>query len=194
MSGPAYDPNQPPPPKSSNSWIWITLLVLLVLLVGCGGICGGCFWWAGKTVRQGAQNAMQSIELLALQASAINAINGNEEVSSKIGNVTSYDTPTLVGAYGMEQQTISCKFAIRGERETATATVTGTREAGSLRPTDIQVKFGDGTTVEVPPGEFTPDLNFDIGPEDGMPAEESMPDESAEPTTDEGSAETNDSN
>lgn len=93
MSGPAYDPNQPAPPKSSNSWIWITLIVLLVLLLVCGGVCGGCFWLAGKAATEGVQGAVQSLELLGLQASATPAIHSHPEVSEKIGPITGYDTP-----------------------------------------------------------------------------------------------------
>lgn len=169
MSGPTYDPNQPTPPKSNNSWIWITLVVILVLIVGCAGICGGCSWFLGKSVTEGVHALTQTAELLTLQTAAMPAIGSSAEVTSKIGNINSIDTPTLVGTYSLEQQNVTCKFAIRGERETATVTVTGTRDSGSLRPTDIHVKFGDGSTVNVPPGEFVPELNFDIETGGDMP-------------------------
>ena len=193
MSGPTYDPNQPTPPKSSSSWIWITLVVLLVLLLVCGGVCGGCFWIAGKGIREGAQAAVQSIELLGLQASAMGAISSHAEVAEKIGTITGYDAPKLVGTYGHEQPTVSCSFVVNGEKGSATATVTGTREAGALRPTDIEVKFGDGTSVNVPPGDFSPDLNFDIESQEGMSEDESTPpaEEMPEETA---PAEANDSN
>jgi hypothetical protein len=175
MSGPAYDLNQPTPPKSSNSWIWITLLVLLVLLLVCGGLCGGCSWWIGKSVRQGAQSAFQTIELVSLQDGAMNAISSNDQVAERIGTVTSYDPPKLVGKSGVEQPTITCRFAVSGERASATATVTGAREAGTLRPTDIVVTFGDGTSVDVPVGGFSSELNYEIEPQGSLPGEESLP-------------------
>jgi hypothetical protein len=186
MSGPAYDPNYPTPPKSSNNWIWIALAVLLALLLVCGGVCGGCVWVASKAAKEGMQGAFQSVELMSLQASSMPAIESNEEVKAKIGPVTGFDPPTLVGTYGTEQPSIACTFKVNGETATATATVTATREAGSLKPTDIQVKFGDGTTVSVPPGEFSPDLNFGIEPQetdatDAMPEEESMTEEVVTP-------------
>lgn len=175
MSGPAYDPNYPTPPKSSNSWIWITLLVLLAVLLVCAGVCGGCFWLAGKATTEGVQGALQSIELFGLQAAAAPALHSSPEISDKIGPITGFDPPKLVGTYGAEQPTVACSFVINGEKGSATAVVTGTRESGALRPTDIEVKFGDGTSVNVPPGEFKPDLNFEIGPELEPPSRESVP-------------------
>jgi hypothetical protein len=175
MSGPYYDPNQPTPQKSSNSWIWIALGIVLLVLVGCGGACAGMAFYVSRQASQGFQAIIQVAELAQLQASAFGAIQNNAEVNEKIGDVTGFDPPTLVGTYGPEQQTVTCSFTVNGTKGSATATVTGTRESGALRPTDIQVKFGDGTSANVPPGEYTPDLNFDIGPQEEMPGDGAMP-------------------
>lgn len=183
MSGPAYDPNYPTPPKSSNTWIWVVLIVLLVLVLGCGGLCAGCTYFA----RQAGQSLVQGVEIAALQVSTIPAIESHTEVQEKIGSVTGTGTPEVVGGYGMEKPTITIKFNITGEKGEAVATVTASREAGSLRPTDIQVKFADGSTVNVPPGEYTPELNFDIETDDSMPADQGT--DSGTPTTDDSAAE-----
>jgi hypothetical protein len=175
MSGPYYDPNQPTPQKSSSSWIWIALGIVLLILIACGGACAGMAFFVSRQASQGIQAMVQIAELSQLQMAAFGAIQNHTEVTEKIGDVTGFGAPTLIGMYGPEQPSVSCSFTVNGSKGSATATVTGNRESGALRPTDIQVKFADGTTVDVPPGEYTPDLNFNIEPQETMPADDSMP-------------------
>lgn len=176
MSSPTpYDLNQPQPPQKATNWVLWVIVGLVVALLVCGGICGGCAMLMQSAAQKGGGFVAQTMEGAMLQVSAMSSIQADPTVTEKIGNITGQGMATVVGPWSPDATSVVCTFEVNGEKGNATATVTGNKVNGALQASKIEVKFADGTTVDVPPSPQAPEFNFELEEQGNDPAMEATP-------------------
>jgi flagellar basal body-associated protein FliL len=153
-----------PPPQSSgggSSALKIILIILAVLLIGCGGLCAGCLYVAGRTAKEAGKAFEEFAKLGTAYANTQSAVTSDPQVIDRLGEpieMTSQAKRQNTGEYNTSGETF--QFDIKGPKGTAivSAVATAPDKNSPFKVTKITVTFSDGSVVDVqPPSEqFSP--------------------------------------
>jgi predicted small lipoprotein YifL len=159
MSNANFGSTPPAPQKSgSKTWLWILIAVLVVLpLVLCAGCCG-C---GGLAFMNAMKNAPPYVE-------ALQTVQANQQVVDKLGQPIEGGLP--MGNFNIQNNTGEADFTFTatGPKGAATVSVKAEMVAGTWRTTSLNVKFTDGSSIDLVGGD-EPMLPEDIQltPDDG---------------------------
>jgi len=172
----------PPPSSGGGNTLMIILVVVVVLGLICAGICGGCYWAVNTAINEGGK----AVTVLVLGTQAQMAVQQNDEVKAKLGEPLSFSE---VKNQKITAASSEFDFDVTGPQGTATVHVQASQTPSGPEIKVLQVKFADGTTVDVDPKvQFSPDVDM---PEDTFPginpSDFDAPDPSATPTAPESS-------
>jgi hypothetical protein len=149
------------PPQSSGggggSVLVIVLVVLGVLGLLCVGVCGlgyfGLRWGVQegqKVASQAAAEFQGAFEVGFLVVQAELAVANHPQVKERLGEPIQADASDAVDANGRKADAFD--FGISGPNGKATVHVASQQQAGSWKIQTIQVKFDDGSVIDVDPG------------------------------------------
>ena len=177
------------PPRSSGGGGSTVLIVVLVILgvvgVLCVGICALGFMGLSWGVQEGQKAASKAavefqgafeVGLLVVQAEM--AVAGHPQVKEKLGDPIEADVDSTAAPTGRKAEAFD--FGVSGPKGKATAHVTSMRQDGSWKIQTIQVKFDDGSVIDVDPNSAP---TFSTTPPDAIPSPAIPEDSSPVPAT-----------
>jgi hypothetical protein len=156
MSAPSQFGSSPQPAGGGGSSVLvIVLVVLLVLFVGCGGLCGGCLYFAGKgatAVQKGIDEGMKLVQLAAAYSTTESTVLSDPQVIDRLGQPIERTTePKRQNAGDLKPAGETFQFDIKGPKATAIVSAVATADSGPFKVTQITVTFSDGSVVDVKP-------------------------------------------
>ena len=151
-------PSQFSPPQQSSgggsSALKIILIILAVLLLGCGGLCAGCLYVAGRTAKEAGKAIEEAVKLGGAYDTTESTVRGDPQVIDRLGEpieMTSMPKRQNNGEYKTSGETF--QFDIKGSKGTAivSAVATAPDKTSPFKVTKITVTFNDGSVVDVKP-------------------------------------------
>jgi hypothetical protein len=164
MSTPGEFPS--PPQKSGGSSVLVIVLVIMgILLLGCAGLCGGCYFIGRNAAQQIGREFGAMLELTPSMLQAQSLVTEDPQVVEKLG-----EPVTLVGEGGPTRQGTgevqpggeTFTFRVQGPNGSADVTASAMKDVGAWKLTVITVTCSDGTTINVPIPETGPEMQFDL--------------------------------
>lgn len=143
--------NPPPAGQSSGgggmSVLMIVLIVLAVLGLICVGLCGACVYAGSQAINEGINVGVTAM----IKPEAELAIERDETIKAKLGEPLTFGAETKNENVNLGGNSASFDFDVSGPNGKGTVHVEGTTAGGMWKANTIQVKFDDGSTVNVTP-------------------------------------------
>jgi Cytochrome oxidase complex assembly protein 1 len=144
MSQNPYDPqksNNNPPSNGGGSMVKVLLFVLLGVLVLCGGMCGGSFFFiykAGKGLVEG---------ITVLQGQVQSAAKAMPQVKEKLGEPLNFGNG--INSLKIENNNTKFEIPVSGPKGAGTVYVESTKQGDSWKITKMQLKQNDSTITDL---------------------------------------------
>jgi hypothetical protein len=154
LQSPAHESR---PPSSSNTVVWIILIVVLVLGLMCAGICGGLFlfgWNAFKLERNGQELDAAAEEAAPSSspayAESLTRVCSDPRVIDRlkrpIRGAGSHSESSLAGP---DRNSVTLDYGISGPADTATVHVVSEEIDGRWWYSELKVTFSDGHSIDL---------------------------------------------
>ena len=159
MSHPSQFSPSPQQSGGGGSSVLVVVLVILgVLVVVCGGLCAGCFYFVSQSatvVKKGIEEGTKFLQLTAAYKEANLAVMNNAQVIDRLGeSIEPVETAQLFrheGTGPLKKSGETFQFDVKGPKGTGIVSVVATAGADNMfHPATITVTFSDGSVVDVP--------------------------------------------
>jgi hypothetical protein len=169
------------PPQSSGGGGTVLVVVLVVLgVIGllCVGVCALGFMGLSWGVQEGQKAASKAaaeiqgaVEVGTVVFQAQLAVQNDPQIKEKLGEPIEADVDEVISPNTRKPDAFD--FGLSGPKGKATVHVTSQQQGGSWKIQTIQVKFDDGSVIDVDPNSaasFSPDaIPSSAIPEDTSP-------------------------
>ena len=148
-----------PPPQQSgggSTVLVIVLVILGVLLLGCAGLCAGCYVVArraGQSISKGLEEGIKIALLSPAYADTQEAVATYPAVIVRIGEPIEFNTlPQRQAAGELKPGGETFQFDIKGPKGVGivSAVATAPDRQSPFHVTKITVTFSDGAVIDIP--------------------------------------------
>ena len=149
----------PPPQRSGDGGRTVLVIVLVILglmLLGCAGLCAGCYVVArraGESVSKGLEEGIKIALLTPAYAAAQEAVTTNAQVIDRLGEPVEMNTwPQRQNAGELKPGGETFQFDVKGPKGIGivSAVATAPDRQSQFRAVKITVTFADGSVIDVP--------------------------------------------